>query len=357
MPINAGYEYYKATEKYDKATTVREKLVALQEMRSAAPKHKGAENLRAEISLKIAKLKKEEEKQAKVASKKGKGATLNVKKEGAGQIVIIGLPNSGKSWLLKELTGVDVEIAPYQFTTKKPQMGMMNYKGAWAQLVEVPAIVEGSSQGRAQGTQLISVVRNSDAVVLLARNAEEEKIVRRELEKSNIMLGRKRPKITIQTSTELRGLSISGKRYLKIPEKQLLEFLKSMGIHKASIILEEETTLEKVALALDQKVVYKNALVMNAFEKFDKEKIKEKIFSLLEKVLVYTKKPGMDADLSVPMVMKKGSTVEDVARVLHKDFAKYLKYVRVWGSSKFAGQRVSKDYLLHDGDIIEISSG
>jgi len=357
MPINAGIEYYKATEKYDKATTLREKLVALQEMRSAAPKHKGAENLRAEISLKIAKLKKEEEKQAKIASKKGKGATLNVKKEGAGQIVIVGLPNSGKSWLLKELTGIDVEIAPYQFTTKKPQMGMMNYRGAWAQLVEVPAIIEGSSEGKAQGTQLISVVRNADAVVLLARNTDEEKIVRRELEKSNIMLGRKRPKITIQASTELKGLSIAGKQYLKIPEKQLIEFLKSYGLHKASIILEEEATLEKVALALDQKVVYKNSFVLNAFEKFDKEKLKERIFSLLEKVLVYTKKPGMEADLRTPMAMKAGSTVEAVARVLHKDFAKYLKYVRVWGSTKFPGQRVSKDYKLKDGDIIEISGG
>ena len=225
------------------------------------------------------------------------------------------------------------------------------------QLVEVPAIIEGSSRGKAQGNQLISVVRNSDAVVMLASDASEEKLLRDEFGKANIILGKKRPKITIKPGGELRGFAVVGKQHLKMPEKDLFGFLKSYGIHKASIFLEEDATMEKISLALDDKTVYKNCIVMNAFEPFANDKLRARIFGMLELVLVYTKRPGMEADLSVPLVLKAGSTVEGVARMLHKDFAKYLRYVRVWGSTKFPGQRVAKDYELKDGDIVEISSG
>jgi ribosome-interacting GTPase 1 len=120
MPINAGFEFENAKKKYDKARTPLEKLLALQEMQSTAPGHKGAENLRREISRKIAILKRDMEKQKEQAKKAARGSSLAVRKEGAGQIVIIGLPNSGKSTLLKDLTNADVAIASYPFTTKKP---------------------------------------------------------------------------------------------------------------------------------------------------------------------------------------------------------------------------------------------
>ena len=119
MPINASIEFEKARGKYDAAQTQSEKLAALQEMRSTAPAHKGGEKLRAGISGKIAKLKKEMEKQ-RLQAKKSSKFSINVKKEGDGQIVILGVPNSGKSYLLRELTGIDIEVASYPFTTTKP---------------------------------------------------------------------------------------------------------------------------------------------------------------------------------------------------------------------------------------------
>ncbi len=376
MPINAGFEYERARIKYEQAASPEAKLAALLEMQSAAPKHKGSENLRAEISKKIANLRREIEKQKEQQAKKGAGISFNVKKEGAGQIVLIGLPNSGKSTILKALTGISVEIAPYEFTTTKPEIGMMNYKGALVQLVEVPAIIEGSAEGKANGTQFLSVVRNADAVALVldAENIEAEFVVlKSELLKAKIRLNEKKPEIRIEQG-EQKGISIAGKNFLKMPVDKLEQLLKSLGFHKASVVLNEELkSADKILQVLDDGIVYKRAVaILNKkkvgaqvqeikfnsiiFEQGQTEYLKEKLFGLLGKIIIYTKKPGSEADFNEPLVLAKGTTVEAVAGMLHKDFARNLKYVKVWGSTKFEGQRVSKDYALQAFDIIEIYS-
>lgn len=354
MPANVSVEYSKAKEKFDTSASVHEKLLALQEMKSFAPKHKGGENLRREISKKIAKLKSELDKQEKVSSKKGSGPSINIKKEGAGQIVIIGMPNSGKSTFLNSLTGFNALVADYPFTTTKPQTAMMNYNGGLVQLVEVPAIVKGSSQGKAQGTQMLSLIRNADGIILLAENEKDKETVLKELENSNIFVNRKKPGIEIK-QTGFKGITISGKKFLKIKESELVSFLKSFGYHNASLMLKEKTTMEKIAEVLNQKIVYKKAIILNPKKVYDREKLKEQIFFLLDKILVYTKKPGQKPDYNEPMVVKKDETIEEMALRLHKDFAKNLKFARVWGSTKFEGQRVSKDYKLQHLDTIEIS--
>ncbi|MFH1586759.1 MAG: GTPase [Candidatus Diapherotrites archaeon] len=355
MPTNVSVEYAAAQEKYEAAETMSEKLAALQEMRSTAPTHKGAEKMRAGISKKIALLKIQMEKQKEQAKKSGGGQSINVKKEGMGQIVIVGMPNSGKSFLLKRLTGVDVEIADYPFTTKKPEIGMINYNGGWIQLIEIPALIEGSSGGKANGIQLISLVRNADAVVFTIANNDEEKILLNELNRSNIKVNRSRPKIEIKV-TDYKGITIAGKNNLKVTEDELKDFLKGMGYHKASVLLGEETTIEKVAEVLDSRIEYKKAVFVKRGDDENDEKLKERLFNMLGKILVYTKKPGGKADMDDPLVLKEGATVEDVAGNLHKDFARNLKYVKVWGSAKYPGQRVSRDYELKNGDIIEIYS-
>ncbi len=379
MPANAGFEFERARMKYEQANSLEAKLVALLEMQSFAPRHKGGENLRAELSKKIANLRREMEKQKEQMTKKGSGISYNVKKEGAGQIVVIGLPNSGKSTLLKALTGVEVEIAAHEFTTTKPEIGSMNFKGAHVQLVEVPAIIEGSAEGKANGTQFLSIIRNADAVIVVldAENAESEfQTIKNELAKAKIRLNEKKPKIKIEQS-EYKGISIAGKKFLKMPIDKLEQLLKSLGYHKASVVLNEELkSADKILQAIDEGIVYKRAIaILNAknettvkkpdfaagfnctvFENSKVEELKQKIFMLLEKVIVYTKKPGQPADFNEPLVLKKGTAVENVAGMLHKDFAKNLKYVKVWGSSKFEGQRVSKNYKLQDFDTIEIYS-
>ena len=122
MPVNATYEYVEAQKKVDEAKTPQEKIKALESLLSACPTHKGAEKLRQEIKTKISKLKEKIEKER---SKKASGFSISIKKEGAAQITLVGLTNSGKSTILKNLTGAKVEIADYAFTTKMPEIGVM----------------------------------------------------------------------------------------------------------------------------------------------------------------------------------------------------------------------------------------
>lgn len=354
MPSNVSQEFGDARAKYAEAKTHAEKLAALEQMRSYAPKHKGGESMRAEISGKIARLKEEIEKEKTTGSKKGSAPTMSVKKEGAAQIAILGIPNSGKSTLLKKLTNADVEIAPYEFTTTKPEIGAMDYFGAKIQLVEYPAIVEGSSEGKAQGTQILGAARTADAIVICAQNLNDAGIVVKELTKSGILVTEERPKIEIKAS-QFKGITISGKNYLKITVEELTSFLNNAGVRNANVMISEDATLGKFAKVLDNSLVYKKAVAINPFADESIEQLKEKIFSILGKILAYTKKPGEEADLKQPIALNKGATIEDVANTLHKDIAKNFKFAKVWGSTQSGGQRVSKDYKISHKDIVEIS--
>jgi len=297
MPANVSFEFERAKLEYDQANSPEAKLAALINMQRTAPSHKGGENLRKDISKKISLLKKDMEKKKKQEKRKGRGSSIAIKKEGVGQIVILGVPNSGKSTLLNKLTGIGAKVADYPFTTTKPEVGMMDYFGGKVQLVELPAIVDGSSKGKASGPELLSVARNADALIVVARNAWEKALVERELLDVGISLNR-----------NARG--------------------------KES----------------------KKALFLDVFEEEKLEALKERVFSLLDKIIVYTKKPGGKVEKEKPLGLPLHSTVKDAARHLHKDFEKKLRFARVWGSTKYPGQRVSKDYKLKNRDVIEVSA-
>ncbi len=295
MPANVTVDFEKAKEEYQQANSPEAKLAALLKMQSLAPSHKGGENLRRDISKKIALLRKEIERKKDREKRKGSRAGIAVKKDGLGQIVLIGVPNSGKSSLLNKLTGVKEKVAPYPFTTKRPAVGMMGYFGGNVQLVELPGIVEGSSDGKAEGLKILSVARNSDAMLIVAKSRGEEALVEKELSLAGMSLNRQKP-----------------------------------GMH------------------------LKRALTVNAFQAHDIEDLKERIFQLLGKIIVYTKKPGAKADYDAPLGLPLGSTVKDVASHLHKDIEKRIRFAKVWGSTRYPGQKVSKDYELKNKDIVEI---
>jgi len=177
MPTNATAEYTAAEEKYKEAESTKEKINALKNMLSKAPTHKGAENLRQEIKTKISKLKERLKKEAK--QKKG-AVGISVPKEGAAQIVLVGTPNSGKSTLLNILTGAGAEVASYPYSTAKPEIGMLDYKGIKLQIVEIPAVVENFSETE-NGRAYLGIINQADLVVLLFRNAKEYEILRKEL--------------------------------------------------------------------------------------------------------------------------------------------------------------------------------
>lgn len=376
MPSNVSIEFGIAQRKYDQAKTPFEKLEALQVMKTHAPKHKGGEHLRAEINKKIADLKRDIEKTKETTKKKGSSSsTLTVKKEGVGQIVLIGAPNSGKTFALNALTGTAYEVANYEFTTTTPQVGMMNFQNAKIQLVELPALTKGSSQGKASGLQILSCIRAADAIAVMLNDehaVQEFEMIAQELKAAKIILNEQKPLIQISPS-KFPGLSITGKEFLQMSIKDAEEFFKSMGLKNSNVILKETATIPKIMQVLDDSIQYKRCLIIltqgsksfselkrkfsgEVFVYLDQnlDLLKEKLFLLLNKMIIYTKRPGGKADTNQPMVLKKDSTVGELAEILHKDFANNLKYAKVWGSTKFPGQTVHRSYVLQNGDVVEL---
>lgn len=371
MPINADYEFINAQKKYDEAKTTEEKVAALELMRSTCPGHKGAEKLRIDISKRLTKMKEklEQEKQRKGGSK-----TMTVKKDGACQVVLVGLPNSGKSTLLKAITNANPIIAPYEFTTIEPEVGIMDYKGAQIQIVEIPALIEGSISGKARGREKIGVIRNADFIIFTLIGSFQEikkhlDLLTKELESSGIKLNKQKPAIFFK-KTGTKGVDVIGKQYLKADLEKVAALLQSYGMSNVILELQENADLKKIEEAIDSSIAYKKAVAFWIYgnESFnykelkvvpinpnDSDKIKETIYKDLDLIIVYTRKPGEKDEDSIPVVLQKGSNVEKLCEMLHKDFLDKFNYARVWGSAKFPGQVVSKNFKLKEKDIIEIT--
>lgn len=183
MPVNAGVQYGKAEEGFQKATTIQEKLEALKKMWATVPRHKSSEGLQREIKTKISKYKELLAKEKK--QKKGSGKSLSIKKEGAATICIVGTTNSGKSTLLKKLTNANVLVADYPFTTKKPEVGILDYHGVKLQIVEIPAIVEKFEYSEL-GPSMLAIIRQSDLLIITFKNKDELKLIDKELQGINL---------------------------------------------------------------------------------------------------------------------------------------------------------------------------
>lgn len=367
MPANVSFEYAIAQKKYDEARNDEERIIALQEMISRAPAHKGGENLRKDLSRKLASLKSKMEKQA--AAGKRTGSTINIKKEGAGQILLFGKANSGKSTFLTEYTNAKPIIANYPYTTTKPEVGILNYGGALIQLIELPAFLKNHELT----PQIYSMVRVCDALVLVIKDGSLEELddLITILEEQDIFLTKKKPNIQISRS-EFPGVSFVNDHFLKVSKEQAIEVLKSSGFRSHNIILNQVTTMDDLMLLINPRasfksaiavsmpfsknllssVIYKNILV---YDFSQKKEVTEKIFEILEKVIVFTKKPGQKVDTTEPLVLEKGNNVLDAAKLIHKTIYKNLKSAKVWGSTKYPGQTVSKTYILQNRDVVEFN--
>ncbi len=365
MPANVSYEYVAAQKKYDEAKTDEEKLIALQGMLSAAPTHKGSENMRRDISKRISELKIKMEKRA--AALKKTGHSIGIKKEGAGQVVIVGLANSGKSTFLTKFTNAKPVIAPYPYTTTKPEVGVLNYGGALIQLVEIPSFLE----SKEMSNQIFSIVRSADAIILTIPNNDKthrDKLIQL-LESQDIYVTRPKPKVDFNKS-QYPGITFINEQNLMVPKEQAISLLKDSGYRSHTVILGQKTTRNDLLLLINPRAVYHPAIMI--FMPFTKDKpetniyknikpfdfkaetkITEEIFKMVNKIIVYTKKPGQKADLTDPLVLEKGTTVKVAAKQIHKSISKELKSAKVWGSTRFPGQNVSKDYQLQDKDIVE----
>ncbi|MBS4032573.1 MAG: 50S ribosome-binding GTPase [Clostridiales bacterium] len=317
MPANLTPQYYAAEEKYRRARTVEEKTEALQEMLSVMPKHKGTEKLQADIKKRLSQLREEGQKK----KQKGGFNPFHVEKQGAGQAVLAGCPNTGKSALVAALTRAKVKVADFPFTTTLPATGMMPYEDILVQLVDTPPFTKDVVPPGLTGT-----FRNADALLIVIDLGAGECLDQLE---------------TAVTLLSERGIvDLSGESPVAVPF--LVLGLKSDLPDAASNL--------KIMRELYPEV----DITPFSAQEGNPDRLRRMIFELLDVIRVYGKSPGKPAEMERPFILKRGSTVVDLAYQIHRDFPNKLKSSLVWGSSRFDGQAVSRDYVLHDKDIVEL---
>ncbi|MEM2252557.1 MAG: GTPase [Candidatus Bathyarchaeia archaeon] len=370
------------------ARSPEEKIRLMREFLSLVPKHKGTSKLVANIRRRIAELERELERSK--ARRKGSGAGFAIPKEGAGQIVILGPPNVGKSSLLAAVTNAKPEVSPLPFTTQRPVPGMLQYEDIQFQLVEAPAIVEGASEGRMNGLQILSLARNSDGLMIMVDLSEDPVgqfyMVQSELDKAGILIRRPEGEVEIIRRAHGVGIQIVGGGTLAdCTYEDVKNLLESYRITSAVLKISGKVTLDNIEDAIFSHSVYKPTIVVankldlpGAKEKMallegevmrfkipllavsctsgeGLKKIGENIFRVLGIIRVYTKEPSSREPSTKPLVVKSGTSVIEVARELHSEIYKNFKYARIWGpSAKYPGERVGSTHILEDGDIVEI---
>jgi len=328
MPANLTPQYLAAEERYKQAKDDREKMKTLKEMMANIPKHKGTEKLQADIKRKIARLKDE------IDTKKTKGGhrfSYSVEREGAGQVVVVGPPNVGKSLLISRLTGTQLEVADYPYTTRIFQPAMMPYEDIQIQLVDLPPLSEEFTEN-----WVSSIIRIADMMIIVIDISRDDLLEQVDMTLAILDRFKIKPKVITDPNifdatylSVLKTLLVANK--IDIPgADQNYEILKEFYAGKFELI------------------------PASALVKTNLQPVKETILRLLAIIRVYSKRPGQEAEANRPYTFQKGSTLIDFAGAVHKDFAENLKFARVWGSRVFDGQRINKDYILQDKDIIEL---
>jgi len=323
MPANLPPQYFEAEKRYRSARDPEEKIAALEEMLAIMPHHKGTDRLRAVLTQKIAKFSQEAERKLATARRTG----FYINREGAGQVMLVGPANTGKSQLLAAVTEAVPEIAEYPFTTKTPMPGMMKFEDIQIQLVDTPPI------GFREVRVLLSNALRSADLIAIVIDLSLDPISQVEATLQGLREARIEPLTDDETQVTpgsyVRKMLIVGNRNDMAGSIQNWERLRSQYARLFPLVS------------------------ISARERRSLEDFKKAVYQALNIIRVYTKTPGSKADLTDPMVLEKGSTLEEAAESLHKDFYQNLKYAVVWGSGKYDGQRVSKGHVLQDGDIVE----
>lgn len=325
MPANLTPQYHKAEKRFKAATAPEEKLAALKEMIALLPKHKGTEKIHANLKKRLSKVN-DEAQQAK--KKKGGGSTFDaIEREGVGQVALVGLPNCGKSTLVNLLTNASAEVAEYPFSTLKPVVGMVQFEDVQIQLIDLPPISEAYTE-----SWVYSLIRNADRLcVLIDLSAGDPEEVW----------------LDTLSLLEAHKLSVIGGKRAEI-------FGPSTGVQKA-LILGTKADLAEMPNTDAFEHLFAEEFAYSVFQQnASLDAFKKALFDLLDIIRIYSKEPHKPVDKSQPFSLKLGSTTMDLATAIHKDIAKQLKYTCVWGSAQFDGQRVPHDYVLQDGDIVEV---
>jgi ribosome-interacting GTPase 1 len=339
MPANLTPEYKAAEAAFRKARDPRERLECLREMLRVIPKHKGTDHLQGDIKRRIKELSEELERPKKGGARGG--PALVIRPEGAAQIALIGPPNAGKSSLHARLTGSGAPVAPYPFTTQYPEPGMMPHGAASFQLVDLPAV-----SPEHPAPWLANTLQTADASLLIVDLGDPACV--EQVEAVHAVLRERRITLTDrwEPMRESAGAAAAGDEdpfALRLPTL----LLANRADRLADADAELRAFLELTGLRYP-------ALAVSATTGRGLGEIGPWLFSHLGIVRVYSKTPGRPPDRDRPFTLRRGQTVEDLARLVHRDLARSLKYARVWGTSGFDGQQVGREHPVADGDVVEL---
>ncbi len=326
MPANLPPPYFEAEKRYREGKTSEEKIEALEEMLTIMPKHKGTDKLRADLRKRIAKHRTEA--QQKKGSAKGVTA-YSIEREGAAQAVIVGIPNVGKSSIVAALTNAKPEVADFPHSTWKPTPGMANFENIQFQLIDTPPVpTEFIDPG------LTDLLRRTDLIVVVV-DIQGDPLQQVE-----------------DAMTFLNGLRIYAPGAPIPSDLKKAPFIKKvlLAVNK----VDDESAEEDYRAFQELCEPPLPSIPISIVAGYNLSVFLREIYEMADVIRVYTKSPGKEADLKSPFVLRKNSSLEELAEEIHKDFVSKLKFAKVWGRSVFDGQMVQRDYVLQDGDIVEI---
>lgn len=365
--------------------TIDEQITEIQTEIDKTQKNKATMHHLGKLKAKIAALKAKQEKAQAHSKSSGPASGFEVKKSGDGTVALVGFPSVGKSTLIAKLTGKDSETGAYAFTTLTCIPGLLEHRGAKIQILDLPGLIKGASEGKGRGREILGVIRTSDMVLYILDPFQTKHfgILHRELEKAGMRLNEEKPPVFIKR-TNRGGIIVRStveQTHLTITEIQ--DIIRTYGYVSAHVTMRIDATADHIVDTLADNRKYGEAVVVinkmdlateedyqkivevlpegwpvlpiSAFTGMGIEGMKDWLYENLGFMSVFLKPQGQEADLVEPLIVKSDSTVEDVCATLHRDFVRKFRFARVTGpSAKFDWQRVGKDHLLKDGDLLSI---
>ncbi|MDO9548425.1 MAG: TGS domain-containing protein [Candidatus Marinimicrobia bacterium] len=326
MPANLPPDYFAAEEKFRTAESISAKIACLEELISTVPKHKGTDHLRAELRRKLSRLKSEQHKRKSVSRHESE---YHIEKEGSGRIAVIGPTNAGKSSLVARLTHATPKVSESPFTTWGPTPGMMNVKDVHLQLIDTPPLSKDYTK-----PELFDLIRTSDLLLLMLDI-------------------RAFPIQQFDDSLEM----LANHRIVAEFLKNKIENSESMTIIPTMIVINK---VDNQRLQADFNAFCEleqadwPVIPVSIQNQYNLDTMGRRCLEMMKLMRIFSKPPGKEPDMSQPYVLKIGSTIEDFAGKVHRDFLNNLKTARVWGKNVYDGQMVGRDHILNDGDVVEL---
>lgn len=312
------------------------------------------------------------------------GQGFEVSKSGDARVVLIGFPSVGKSSFLSKVTKTKSEVANYSFTTLTSVPGFLEYQNARIQIVDLPGIIDGASEGKGRGRQVIATAKTADLVLMVldaTKGANQREILERELESVGIRLNKEKPNIYFKQKAT-GGVKLSFTSPPKnLDEKVVQGILRDYKIHNADVLVRDENVtvedfidvineahrsyvkclyvynkIDAVSLEeVDRIAREPNTVVMSCESDLGVTDVVDEIWYKLDLLKMFTKRRGVPVNFEDPMVVRNNSSIEDVCNAIHKDFKNHFKYALVWGSStKHNPQKCGLTHMVHDEDVVSI---